>query len=182
MKRDTVRTALIGLSTVALVLTLGACSAVPADSGPTLSLANTKSTAQLNRNTISGKISAEITASVSGVTDASEACDNDPDGFMRRWRSTALTELTAEGSAKLDLIQQSIAGAFVSKGWEQTSKDLSDTENLISLKNPGSQATIDITATAAVEGGSGATIYVDITGPCVKTAGPGSDELKTLGE
>lgn len=175
------RTALAGLGIVALTLTLGACSAVPQESSSTLSLADTKGSAQLNRNTISGKISAEITADVSGVTDGSEACDGDADGFMRLWRSTALTELTEAGSSKLELIQQSIAGAFVSKGWEQTSADLSETVNLVTLQNPNSLAKIEITSTAA-EAGTGATIYVDITGPCVKTDGPGSAELKALGE
>lgn len=175
------RTALLGTGAVALTLALGACSAAPVDSGPTLSLADTKSSAQLNRNTISGKISAEITAEVSQVTDASETCESDPQGLMRLWRSTALTELTQEASGKLATIQQSISGAFVSKGWESASKALSETSTIVTLTNPGSLAKIEITGTEATST-SGATVYVNITGPCVKTDGPGSAELKALGE
>jgi len=163
---------------IASVLLLTGCAA---ESTPTLSLADTKSSAQLNRNTISGKISPEITASISQVTDASEACDNDPKGLMRLWRSTALTELTPEAAGKLETIQQSISGAFVSKGWESKSKQVSDSAVLVTLTNPSSLATIEITATDDSEG-SAASVYVDITGPCVATAGPGSDELKALGE
>ena len=165
---------------IAGVLLLSGCST---DSGGSdaLSLGDTKSAAQLWRNTISGKISSDITAAISNVTDASETCDGDSKGLMRLWRSTALTELTADAAGKVDLIQQSISGAFVSKGWDSTSEQLSDTSTLVKLENPTSLATIEITSTAA-EDGAGATIYVNIAGPCVETDGPGSDELKQLGE
>ena len=167
---------------IAGVLLLSGCAADGASTA-TLSLADTKSSAQLVRNTISGQISADITASVSQVSDASETCDGDPQSDMRLWRSTALTELTPEAAGKIDLIQQTIAGIYEGKGWTSTAERLSDTSTMVTLENPSSLAVIEITATTDLDGtGTGSTLFVDIAGPCVKTDGPGSDELKQLGE
>jgi len=177
-----VRTAAIGISAVVLAIVLSGCAAGEADEA-TLSLADTKSTAQLVRNTISSQISPEITAAVTDVTDASETCNSDSKSLMRLWRSTARTELTPDAAVKVTAIQQTISGSFVSKGWTSESDKLSDSATIVTLTNPGSLAVIQITATTDVDGvGTGATIFVDIAGPCVKTDGPGSAELKQLGE
>ena len=173
------RTAVILL---AGVLLLSGCAAESTGTA-TPSLADTKSSAQLVRNTIAGQISADITANVSDVTDKSETCQSDRDGIMRLWRSTSLTELTPEAAGKVDLIQQTISGTFVSKGWTSESKPVSGQSTMVTLTNPSSLAVIEITATNDEDGtGTGATLLVDIAGPCVKTDGPGSDELRKLGE
>jgi hypothetical protein len=175
-----VKAPIIGTAVVILAALLSGC----ASDGPTgISLAQTKSTAQLQRNTISGQISPDITASVTRVSDASESCDGDSTRKMRLWRSTALIELVPEAASKITLIQQSIAGTFVSKGWDQTSETVSKDTTLITLTNPNSLAVIELTAVTNEDGiGMGANIFVNIAGPCVKTDGPGSDELRQLGE
>ena len=176
------KTPIIGISVVLLAALLSGCAADEPTVG-TISLAATKSAAQLQRNTISGQISPDITASITRVTDASESCENDSTRHMRRWRSTALTELTPEAASKVTLILKSIEGTFVSKGWESESEALSTDTTLVTLTNPSSLAVIAITAVTNVDGiGMGANIYVDIAGPCVMTDGPGSGELRELGE
>lgn len=176
------KVAALGITVAVIAVALSGCAAAETAEA-TLSLADTKSTAQLVRNAISGQISPEITAAVTDVTDASETCNSDSTGLMRLWRSTARTELTPDAATKVTLIQQTIAGSFVSKGWTSESVKLSDSETIVTLTNPSSLAVIDITATTDDDGvGTGATIFVDIAGPCVKTDGPGSAELQQLGE
>jgi hypothetical protein len=176
----TVKSPIIGTAAVLLAVLLTGCAAEE----PTgITLADTKSTAQLQRNTISGQISPDITESVTRVTDASESCGDDSTRHMRLWRSTALTVLKPEAAGKVRLIQQSIEGAFVSKGWDSASEALSKDTTLVTLTNPSSLAVIEITAVTNVDGiGMGANIYVNIAGPCVTTDGPGSAELAELGE
>ena len=148
-----------------------------------ITLAETKSYAQLQRNTISGQISPDITESVTRVTDASESCDGDDTRNMRLWRSTAQTELTSEAAGEITRILQSITGAYVSEGWKSQSEVLSTDTTFVSLVNPSSLAVIELTAVTNVDGiGMGANLFVDIAGPCVKTDGPGSAELADLGE
>ena len=169
-----------GVIVAAIAVGISGCAAADTAEA-TLSLAETKSAAQLVRNSISGQISPEITAAVTDVTDASETCNSDSKSLMRLWRSTARTELTPDAAGKVMTIQQTIAGSFVSKGWTSESVKLSDSSTIVTLTNPSSLAVIDITATTDDDGvGTGATIFVDIAGPCVKTDGPGSAELQQL--
>lgn len=170
----------LGLVSAVIVMSLAGCAA---EEPQGITLADTKSYAQLQRNTISGQISPEVTASVTRVTDASESCGEGDSRDMRLWRSTALTELVPEAADKVTLIQQSIAGGYVSKGWEQTSEELAKDTTLITLTNPSSLAVIELTAVTNADGiGMGANLFVNIAGPCVQTDGPGSAELKDLGE
>lgn len=171
----------MGLTAVAIAVLLGGCAAD--DSAGTVTLAATKSTAQLQRNTISGQISPDITASVTRVTDASESCGGDDTRHMRLWRSTALIELVPEAADQITRIQQSISGSFASKGWDSASEAVTKDTTLVTLTNPNSLAVIELTAVTNVDGiGMGANLYVNIAGPCVKTDGPGSAELEQLGE
>ncbi len=175
------RRPIIGSSAVILAVLLSGCASD--DSAGGVTLADTKSTAQLQRNTISGQISSDITASVTRVSDASEACGGDSTRKMRLWRSTALVELVPEAADKISIIQESIAGTFVSKGWDSTSDAVSKDTTLVTLTNPNSLAVIELTAVTNEDGiGMGANLFVNIAGPCVMTDGPGSAELAELGE
>ena len=179
-RHHTVKVAALGLSALVVATVLTGCAG---DDGTTVTLADTKSYAQLQRNTISGKISPEITASVTRVTDASEACDGDESRNMRLWRSTALTELTPEAAGKITLILETIEGAYVAKGWDSVVEEISKDTTLVTMTNPGSLAVIELTAVTNEDGiGMGANLFVNIAGPCVKTDGPGSAELRELGE
>ena len=176
------KTAPVAAILVSALLLCG-CAASPAAGGGAVTLLDTKLTAQLLRNNVTGQVSSSAIKDISQVSDASEACDDDPDGFMRMWRSTALTELTAERASKVSAIAQTISGTLAVKGWEPKGEYVSDTSQVVTLTNPNSLATIQITTTEDGDGdGRGAMIFVDVTGPCVATDGPGSDELAVLGE
>jgi hypothetical protein len=167
----------LGLVSIALASTvaLGGCTASD-DTG--ISLADTKSSVQLMRNDVTGKVSDEVTKEVTEVGDGSVGCG---DEFNRRWRSTALIELLPDSSSKIDAIAQTLQGLFVAKGWVSGAKPGGDGITIYKLTSPDAQSTIDLTATELGESGKdGATIHVEINGPCVLTEGPGSDELARL--
>ena len=181
----TVKSTLIGIAaaSVMIAVSLSGCAADTNSGDGSPTLLETKQAAQLLRNQVSGQLSAGSTESISKVRDASEACDGDAEGLHRLWRSTTQTELTPEHASEVNEIVQNISGKFVSKGWNTSTKELSDSSVLVTLENDNSLAVIEITAAEDADGdGDGATIFVDVTGPCVLTDGPGSDELAVLGE
>jgi len=165
---------------MAIVLGLTGCVAVTGDD--TLTLLDTKLAAQLLRNQVSGEVSSASTEEVSQVADASEACGGDATGVTRKWRSTALIELTTEGAGEVQSIVQTISGGLVAKGWSADPSWPSYTTFRVTLDKRDSPALIYITATEGSADGAGATIFVEAVGPCVNTDGPGSHELEVLGE
>lgn len=171
------------IATLLVTVALTGCATDSASNDGSATLLDTKLAAQLLRNSISGQLSPESTAEVTQVEDASEACEADDGGLMRMWRSTALTELTAEPGAKVKAIVETMSGGLVAKGWTSTADQKNVSKFTVELENPNSTGLIRITSTEDIEGDTtGATIFVEVTGPCVKTDGPGSDELKKLGE
>ena len=177
----TVRVTGVVVAILAVSIGLSGCAGDSSDGS--LSLLDTKLAVQLLRNTVSGQVSSASTEDVSQVDDASEACEDDADGFMRMWRSTALTELTAERSGNVKAMVQTIAGGLTAKGWTSDAEQKNDSKYTVELENPNAIGVIRITSTEDVEGDDlGGTIFVEVTGPCVKTDGPGSDELTQVGE
>ena len=174
---------LSGLAVGTLLLAVGLTGCAGDSNDGSASLLDTKLAVQLLRNTVSGQVSPDSTEGVSQVDDASEACEGDADGLMRMWRSAALTELTAERSTNVKAMVQTISGGLVSKGWTSHAEQKNDSKFTVELENPNAIGLIRITSTEDIEGDDlGGTIFVEVTGPCVKTDGPGSDELRLLGE
>ena len=172
-----------GIVVAILAVSIGLTGCAGDSNGASLSLLDTKLAVQLLRNTVSGQVSSASTADVSQVDDASEKCDGETEGLMRMWRSTALTELTAERSGNVKAMVQTIAGGLTAKGWTSNAEQKNDSKYTVELENPDAIGVIRITSTEDVEGDTtGGTIFVEVTGPCVKTDGPGSDELRQLGE
>ena len=160
---------------LASTLALSGCAASE-DSG--ISLADSKASVQLMRNNVTGKVSDDLTKEVTQVGDGSIGCG---DEFNRKWYSTALIELLPDSSTKLDRIAQTIQGAFVAKGWDTDATSGGAGITIYSLTSADGQSAIDLTTTEQSETGKdGATIFVEINGPCVLTDGPGSDELAQL--
>lgn len=173
----------LGIAVALLAVSIGVSGCAGETSDGSVTLLDTKLAVQLLRNTVSGQVSSASTEDVSQVDDASEACDDDTEGLMRMWRSTALTELTAERSENVKAMVQTIAGGLTAKGWTSDAEQKNDSKYTVRLENPNAIGVIRITSTEDVEGDTtGGTIFVEVTGPCVKTDGPGSDELKQLGE
>ena len=161
---------------LALAVGLAGCAdTASTTSGP--SLADTKSPVQLLRNEAADRIPAGVVAEVRNGNDGSHACEalaDDPDGKLRSWRSDVSIVLTPE--SELELVVSKLLISFTTDGWE---KSASSTSTSFEFTREGSAADVAVTTTPA-SGGTGAVILVDVEGPCVMTAGQGSDEVRKL--
>lgn len=178
---------------------LSACaspaSTVPGDY-PDVSLTDTKSPAQLLRNEAANRIPEEVIDEIIESEDVSVAClseQDDPDGTIRSWHSTAdvlITETDAAGVA-VDVRQlvKDLAASFEEQGW--TSRDLGGNVNVLSklLESDSSLADIQVSGfepnpdqgtTGLEDAVDQLTVQVQVHGPCVRTDGVDSDEVKAL--
>jgi hypothetical protein len=174
-----VRTAALTLATASALILSGCAAEAPATT--TLTITETKSSVQLMRNAVSGKIDPSYIAEVREVTDKSETCQNDPESKMRLWRSGSVIELNRDDSDNADDIRQAITADYTDQGWRKE-VETSDTQTVVTLINPRSLATIEVTVKEPdpfLE--NGAIFVIDIAGPCVLTEGPGSAELRRIG-
>jgi hypothetical protein len=167
---------------IGTALALAACSGASPSTDEVETLAETKPPVQLLRNNVAGHIEHDATEGVTKVEDSSVACD-DPDGLIRMWRSTALLELVADHAENVTATARAMGAELVDHDWTAVETAVSGSALTLELTNPSSRALIRITANEDADGdGRGATIFVVVTGPCVTTDGPGSDELAELGE
>jgi hypothetical protein len=113
--------------------------------------------------------------------DESHACLEaavDPDGELRSWTSGTVALINNSFAARVDTIATDLADSFVEQGWEATT-DVEGGTLHITLVRPSTLAQIDIESTKK-DAGVRAKIAISVTGPCVKTAGAESDEVKLL--
>ncbi len=167
---------------LASVFALSACAqgGAQASDGSGLSLRETKSIVQLLRNEVANRIPSEVVDSVGGTADVSITCGieaNDPKGYTRYWSSRIDVALTT-GSSSLDVFDD-LSASFKDQGWEVEDYTLGDAPRAQQLTGGSSVASLslslfDSTATAP------ALIRIEAHGPCVKTAGATSDEVKNL--
>ena len=156
----------------AIILLLAGCGSGAAE-GPTLSLADTKSTAQLLRNSAVERIGNGLRSEVSYSFGDSSSCaaeDEDPDGLMREWHSSTTAGVKPEYLGQVESIIDSVAAAFESEGWK--SEEIMDGVRLV---NPSSPTTLELSVAPNAGG-----VFIDAVGPCVKTDGPTSTEVTSL--
>jgi len=157
----------------------GEGTAGAADPQPTL--AETKSVAQLLRNEAASRLPEIVFKEINGTNDVSEACESatdDPDGLSRSWLSSMTILLTNSQSARIATVSQELADSFVADGWVEKTSDSTDA-TLITLTNENSLATIAFSVEPKADGQEPA-IRIATSGPCVPTAGEGSDEVLQL--
>lgn len=134
----------------------------------TLSLAQTKSPVQLLRNDALARVEQRFVAETS-TTDGSEACfteQDNPEGLVRQWHSTGELELTNDADA--GYIAERLVQSFTGDGWDDSGEG-----DIVQLSSDRSVASITISSSSAA-------ITVTVTGPCVTTDGPDSDEVLDL--
>jgi hypothetical protein len=179
-------------ATAALVLTVGllaGCSspdpgtAEAPDEYPDISLAESKSNAQLLRNSAESRIAAEVIDS-STEADSSVAClsaAEDPDGEIRRWLSSSEVNLVRWHAWRVDDVADILIDTFVDQSWSTIDVDgeYTDTGKLLTSGNGVAEIQVE---TVGTEDDSAATIHVTVTGPCVRTDGADSDEVTSLEE
>jgi hypothetical protein len=186
---------LVSLLFAGTLLATTACgspaSSVPG-SYPNITLAASKSPVQLLRNDVVNRLDSTTVFSLESAGDESAAClkpDVDPAETIRSWLSSALITLNPGVDPKV--VFDDLVASYGDIGWKADS--LGDSEHYRStlLTKSGSVAEIYLTGevprdyvtdTSEADKLAKATITVSVHGPCVRTAGAGSDEIKTLTE
>ena len=167
------------IAALALLTLLSACAS-PASDQSDLTLRETKSVVQLLRNEVASRIPADVIAGAGGTTDFSITCGiaaNDPKGYTRYWSSRIDVSLTEE-SSPLETFD-ALSESFKSQGWTIENYKLGDAPRAQQLTGGSSIASISL---SLFDGTETATplIRIEAHGPCVKTAGAKSDEVKNL--
>ena len=180
------RSAASAILLITAVLLTGCASSAPgtADTGdyPDVSLAESKSPVQLLRNSAATRISPEAIESVADTVDESRAClsaAEDPKGTVRYWVSGADISIVRWHAWRVDEIAKILVGSFIDDGWRTSVVDGDNGGKATLLELNSSPATIKVEA-VGTEDDSAATIHITTSGPCVKTDGAESDEVKAL--
>ncbi len=151
------------------------------DEYPDVSLAESKSNVQLLRNSAESRIVAEVIDS-SADADASAAClsaADDPDGKIRRWVSSTEMNLVRWHAWRVADIADILIDTFVDQSWSVVDIEGEHTDAAKLLTSGKGLAEIQIEA-AGTEDDSAATLYITVTGPCVRTDGADSNEVADL--
>ena len=187
----------IGLATAVIALTmLSACStpqtgSVPGDY-PDVSLAETKSPAQLLRNEAANRLPAAAIDQIIESQDASVAClseKDDPEGLIRSWHSTADVLIVDDGVTSAQQLVNDLAASFEEQGWTSrnlggnasvTSKLLDSETSLADIQISGFNINDTMASTGLEQKVEQTTVQIQVHGPCVRTAGAESDEVTVL--
>ena len=140
-------------------------------------LVETKSPVQLLRNEAASRVPDIVVNELVNTTDASSSCQPasvDPGELARAWHSTATLTMTNSQAARVEVVTADLVASFVDQGWVAEPGDAATT-----LIREDSLATLVVEGTAKTTADH-ASIAISVTGPCVLTGGPESDEVLTL--
>jgi hypothetical protein len=164
---------------------------VPEGNYPDLSLADSKTPAQLLRNTAVGRIPDDVVLNVGTDLDGSIAClseDEDPKGLIRKWTSSIDVNIKQNQAINTEQIVSDVVATFTDAGWMGQAAAGS---------KAGGHATLLTNGTATADGVDSvrvriepvissdkatAFIHVEAMGPCVVTDGASSKEVLDLGK
>ena len=169
---------LIGVALVAALIPtlLAGCGGSDIDSS---ALASTKAPAQLLRNSISSHVPKFDVQKLGEADDLSVGCGDN--GIMRSWRSSQLIFVKPTQAAHVERLLADLSSVLSINGWKAVDDTPSDNIHESKLTSTKTSSTILLTATGASDdAGNGASMEIVVTGPCVKTDGPNSDEVKHL--
>ncbi len=172
--RLALRRAVASLAAIVVLVVVAGCASEPSG----LTLVKTKSPVQLLRNEAWYRLPDVMLKGDAETTDVSVACDADPDGLLRSWKSSTTALINNSFAPRTDGVADALALTFEDQGWtdERTSGDSTST---ILLSKPGSVATISIEAIEKTPEHR-ASIRITTAGPCVETGGANSDEVRQL--
>lgn len=169
----------IAVVVAASLLLLGGC----AEAGPTeasLTLASTKPTTQLLRNSAASLIPEDAIKFRESDADESRSCSDDENSPIRVWKASVRFILEESFATESEAIAGDIVKEFESNGW-QSEKTVEDDTTTWAMQSDTVLATLLVSAVGDPDGnGKGATIYIASTGPCVTTDGPDSTEVRDL--
>ncbi len=180
------RSAASAILFITTLLLTGCASSAPGTADtrdyPDVSLAESKSPVQLLRNSAATRISPEAIDSVADTIDESRSClssTEDPKGTVRYWVSGADISIVRWHAWRVDEIAKILVGSFIDDGWRTSVVDGDNGGKATFLELNSSPATITVEA-VGTDDDSAATIHITSSGPCVKTDGADSDEVKAL--
>jgi hypothetical protein len=185
---DRSRTAGAIAAGVALVMMMAGCadaeqSAPVASVVGDVTLAQSKSYAQLLRNEASSRLPAIVLKEVSESTDTSVPCDvadGDPAELVRSWSSSTRILITNSTASRIQKVTDDLAQTFVDQGWTSSlAPESTDDLTVTGLTSDASLASIEIT-TASKAKDQVPSITITATGACALTGGPESDEVIKL--
>jgi len=164
-------------------LLLSGCSADGGGEKAQLTLAETKSPAQLLRNEAATRVPETVIDEVLKSQDFSSACqteETDPKGLLRQWDSTVRLGINAANGARTKEILDELANSFVEQEWKLGNFGGS---SILELTSPDSPSVMHLSMVKAdEETGEGGVIQITSSGPCVNTDGTDSDEVRILEE
>lgn len=190
-------TRIIGLATATLALSLvtgcagSQTSAVPGEY-PDVTLAETKSPAQLLRNEAANRLPSEVIDEIIESEDLSVAClseQDDPEGLIRSWHSTADVLIVDDGEVSAQALVNELTASFEQQGWTArslggnasvTSKLLESETSLASIQIAGYNINDTRPSTSLESKVEQTTVQIQVHGPCVRTEGTESDEVTSL--
>ena len=146
-----------------------------------LTLAATKSPAQLLRNEAATRVPETVIDEVLKSQDFSSACqteETDPKGLLRQWDSTVRLAINADNGARTKEILDELANSFVEQDWKLGNFGGSSILELTSTDSPSVMHLSMVKADE--ETGEGGVIQITSSGPCVTTGGTDSSEVRNL--
>lgn len=165
-------------------------SDVPEGDYPDLTLAESKSPAQLLRNTAVSRIAEDAVLNVGTEIDGSVAClshEEDPKGYIRKWVSSVDVNIRQPETPNTQAIVDAVLVTFTDQGWMSQQIAGSSEDRHAFLLTNGTAAAAGVAdarlRVEAVVSNDGLTsfIHVETTGPCVVTGGADSSEVTQLG-
>ena len=140
-----------------------------------LTLADSKSPVQLLRNAVASRIPEDVVQQVVNE-DYSEACG--AEASIRSWHSAVRLELGAAQATEVDTLIDELSVSFEADGWIATPGNERLEQKQAVYTKGGTAAEIHISAEDRA--GVGHAVVVSVSGPCVQTDGPDSDEVTSL--
>jgi hypothetical protein len=159
---------------VLLIAALAGC----AQSSQAPRLVETKAVVQLLRNEAWYRLPEVMIKGDSETEDVSKGCVGDPEGRIRNWQSSTIALINNSFAPRAVGVADTLATSFANQGWTLSRTESEGTVTTV-LARVNVVAVITIEATAKTPEHR-ATVRITVTGPCVLTEGPDSDEVQLL--
>jgi hypothetical protein len=160
---------------------ISGCASSGSSTSGAIGLSDVKSPLQLLRNEAASRVPKDVISSAGTTTDIAVPCESaetDPDQKMLSWESSVLLNIQYASSTDVATLRDDLISSFREQGWTQ---GISTTPGAVRIQKKSSIATIDVAVVPRNEVTKiGGQLDIIVTGPCVRTAGKDSDEVKRL--